>query len=121
MANVEQLAQQLNALKQAQTRERFPSRVDTKGMSKPAPFSGKERGAVDAADQVDDNLKKSGQLYIALQQHASKEAFHVLRNALVGAGLDSYRKGDAVFSDAATQAHPRRWSCFAPSRTQVFP
>eukprot|EP00971_Amphidinium_carterae_P088616 1753444-Amphidinium_carterae.1 len=43
--------------------------------------------AAPAADQVEDVLAKAGQLYVALQQLTSKEAFDVLRNAPVGAGL----------------------------------
>eukprot|EP00971_Amphidinium_carterae_P279624 5550974-Amphidinium_carterae.1 len=37
--------------------------------------------AADAADQVEDVAQKAGQLYVALQQLTSKEAFDVLRNA----------------------------------------
>eukprot|EP00971_Amphidinium_carterae_P132802 2630132-Amphidinium_carterae.1 len=39
--------------------------------------------AVDAAEQVDDILKKSGQLYVALQQLTSKVAFDVCPWGLV--------------------------------------
>eukprot|EP00971_Amphidinium_carterae_P035239 693598-Amphidinium_carterae.2 len=107
----------------AQTRDRLPSLVDTKGIGKPASFSGKEDKwrewsvkfesfvvgvygeeimsvllwaseqeteiserdldlkfglAADAADQVEEVARKSGQLYVALQQLTSKEAFDVL-------------------------------------------
>eukprot|EP00971_Amphidinium_carterae_P171971 3409724-Amphidinium_carterae.1 len=37
--------------------------------------------AAPAGDQIDDVQAKAGQLYVALQQLTSKEAFDVLRNA----------------------------------------
>eukprot|EP00971_Amphidinium_carterae_P161617 3204183-Amphidinium_carterae.1 len=45
-----------------------------------------------AAPAVEDVLAKAGQLYVALQQLTSKEAFDVLRNAPVGAGLEGWRR-----------------------------
>eukprot|EP00971_Amphidinium_carterae_P285898 5676538-Amphidinium_carterae.1 len=41
---------------------------------------------------MEDVLAKAGQLYVALQQLTSKEAFDILRNAPVGAGLEGWRR-----------------------------
>eukprot|EP00971_Amphidinium_carterae_P038977 766108-Amphidinium_carterae.1 len=48
--------------------------------------------AAPAADHIEDVLAKAGQLYVALQQLTSKEAFDVLRNAPMGAGLEGWRR-----------------------------
>eukprot|EP00971_Amphidinium_carterae_P345181 6485998-Amphidinium_carterae.1 len=48
--------------------------------------------AATAADQVEEMAKTTSQLYVALQQLTSKEAFDVLRNAPVGAGLEGWRR-----------------------------
>eukprot|EP00971_Amphidinium_carterae_P180885 3588154-Amphidinium_carterae.2 len=49
--------------------------------------------AAAGADRIEDVQAKAGQLYVALQQLTSKEAFDVLRNAPVGAAEPGSRDG----------------------------